>query len=322
MIKDITIYCEKHELLKPYILSFDTIQALDSIRVEITLHDGDKRVAETVPLPGYSDETKESILLYLNRAIPGLAGKDLADARNIVEKDISKNPFACSPLLTAMDLFEFECKKFNPADIEFVVPLASSNIEEMGQAIKNVSNFSSKTLKIKLSGNTETDIKCIEFLEMKDLNNFRIRFDANQAYSYKDACLFYSSVKMCKFREQVSYVEQPLGIDCWDEHEKLVKEFPDVKTMLDESVVKDSDLYRAIALRIPFVKFKLFKQGGIKELIRQIHHAFEKGIHVVLGNGVATKLSNDIENAIYLLLKEKIYGASEANGFLKLKDNK
>lgn len=65
---------------------------------------------------------------------------------------------------------------------------------------------------------------------------------------------------------------------------------------------------------------KLFKQGGIKEVIQQAQLCHLLGIKVVLGNGVATKLSNQIENQIYSSFPF-FYGASEANGFLKVKEN-
>ena len=87
--------------------------------------------------------------------------------------------------------------------------------------------------------------------------------------------------------------------------------------MLDESIVTDQDIYKAKSIGIEFIKLKLFKQGGIKEVVQQAQLCKLLGIKVVLGNGVATNLSNQIENHIYSS-NPIFYGASEANGFLKI----
>jgi L-alanine-DL-glutamate epimerase-like enolase superfamily enzyme len=318
IIESISIYTRKFDLKKPYVLSFDTINSIDSIQLEIVLKNGTSRIAEVVPLPGYSVETKESILNYLKPVLEKCKGRLLSEVRNQVHFDISKNSFACSVLLTCIDLFDFSYELTGKEHIDFVVPCSSESPEEIAQMIKRTKPGQGNTFKIKLSGNINTDVTCLERLEKMDLSCVFIRFDANQGFTYENARIFYQRVSTMKDISCIHYVEQPLGNEAWEEHALLVRDFPAVATMLDESIVTIQDVRKAIAIRVPFVKFKLFKQGGIKELIELIDTSFENGLKVVLGNGVATEMSNDIENSIYLRYKNKLFGASEANGFQKI----
>ena len=318
LIKDIRIEVKHFDLIAPYVLSFGIVSQIDSVQTEIILKNGRKTRAETVPLPGYSSETTETIVEYLNKVSGLLIDKKLPEARSIVEPDIRINSFACSPLLTAIDLFDYKIEPVDNKLINFVVPAASSNLKELDEVIKKLSRQNSNTVKIKLSGNINKDIECIKHLEKTDLSTLFIRFDANKAFKYENARIFYAALSKENYVERIHYVEQPLENTAWEEHAALVNEFSSVKTMLDESIVTMEDLRKAISIKIPFVKFKLFKQGGIKELIGQIETAHKNGLKIVLGNGVATLNSNEIENVVYNRYKNIIFGASEANGFKKI----
>jgi L-alanine-DL-glutamate epimerase-like enolase superfamily enzyme len=161
-------------------------------------------------------------------------------------------------------------------------------------------------------------MECVRFLADRPLDHVRFRLDANKAYTIEEAQVVYAGILSSGFNAHVDYVEQPLPVQEWSGHQLLVREFPDVPTMLDESIITKEDLARAVSMKIPFVKFKLFKQGGIRELVELSEAAWNAGIKVVLGNGVATEISNDVENAVYAG-HGRYFGASEANGFQKVR---
>ena len=317
-IKSVSFTQIEHRLKKPYVLSFDTLHNLVSLQVSIKTTDHSERIAETVPLPGYSDETVDSIKFFLNSVISKLTDLHLDEARALIEKSIPACPFACSPLLTAIDLFDFPAHTPDLNAISFVVPGSSENLPELKSTIQNLEEKSGGTVKVKLSGDVSKDMPCIRFIESLSLKNIFIRFDANKAFDLQDAFAFYDVLKSMSYLDRVHYVEQPLPVDDWAGHKQLISSYPTVKTMLDESIVTETDLQKAIDIKIPYVKFKLFKQGGIKELLHLTKIAHKNGLSVVIGNGVATKLSNDIENQIYRMHSDLFFGASEANGFLKI----
>lgn len=117
------------------------------------------------------------------------------------------------------------------------------------------------------------------------------------------------------------YVEQPLRADDWEDARMLASQNGDVAMMLDEPIVLDEHIQRAKDVGARFLKLKLFKQGGIREVVRQAKLAHTLGLKTVLGNGVATSVSNEIELRIQSDDPDLFYGASEANGFLKVSES-
>ena len=321
-IEQISIHKEEFELIKPYVLSFATLTHFLSVQVSITLTDGRNTTAEVVPLPGYVDEDENSITAFLRAKAAFLKGLTLPEARDVVALHIGSEPFATSPLLTAIDLFTFGGYA-NPSagdGMRFVVPTATSKPEEMMAKAKATAE-QGQTLKVKLSGDLDTDLAGFRALDQSGLHwgAYKLRFDANQAYGSENVDALYEALSRLDIRHQTAYIEQPVPASDWDTLAHLIKAWPEVATMMDETVVTDRDLDRAIDMGIPYIKLKLFKQGGITELLQQSRKAHQAGIGVVLGNGVATGLSNQIENSLFHQHGDWFYGDAEGNGFLKVK---
>ncbi len=316
IIRNISVKSVTLPLKKPYALSFTTLTEFESIRVNIELDTGDRTEAEVVPLPGYVDETSASILTFLDYQTDLLKGLELEVARAQLVPHIAKTPFAVTALLTAIDLFEY---RITPDKVPPLVLPTAVNGSTL-TADLHEANSRKVPLKIKLTGNLEVDVPGLDALMTSRIRPVvPIRMDANQAYSLQDALDFYTWT-VANFKPGFfEYVEQPLDVDDWEGVKKLVTQFPELPTMLDECIITDDHVEWCIQHRIPFIKLKLFKQGGIKEVIAQASRASENGIRVILGNGVATSFSNQIENWIFQEYPDLFYGASEANGYVKIK---
>jgi len=306
-------------LTKPYLLSFASLTEFISIQLTIKFSDAKETTTEVVPLFGYSNENETSITSYLRKISPLLIGKNLKEARKIIEPSISGFPFATSPLLTAIDLYAFELLN-DQKNIDFIHPISVQefSINEFYSEIKPYFNY-----KLKLSGDGLKDLEVVRkllCLEHNDISTIQISIDANQAYNFNQAYDLIKFIEANDKKNLIPYVEQPLPANQWKESIKLNNYFPDCPVALDESITTLDDLNYAINHGIKFIKLKLFKQGGIKELILLAKIAHKNGVNVIIGNGVATGLSNRIENTIYNLYSSLFYGPSEANGFKKLKD--
>lgn len=301
-------------LRKPYVLSFVTLNEYTSILATITTEQGIRRSAEVVPLPGYSDESEEDILAYLAEESTHLEGLSLCAARTLVAKKTARQPFSTSPLLTAIDLFDW----LPPDTIEkrsMVLPCSTSTPEEVQSAAEQAL-FSGRTLKIKLSGDPDRDLTGLAAL--KSITIREVRLDANQAYDYDSATKLIGGLIEYGIHEKLAYFEQPFDKEEWGAAIRLNNCHPEIPVMLDETVITDSDVQRACDAGFKFLKLKLFKQGGIRETLRQAEAAHQSGVHVIMGNGVATHLANDIENALIQQHASWFWGDSEANGFEKL----
>lgn len=316
-ISEIKVERVSYPLTKPYILSFTVLKEFISIQVTIKLSDDKFKIAEVVPLLGYNDESESSILEFIYSIKDEIVGRTLKSARNFLKKYISSNPFSVSPLITAIDLFNFKenslWKEFN----DFVIPVSTESISNWIQNIEETI-FHNQTLKIKLSGDPIKDIIVLKTLSGYSFKN-KLRLDANQSYSMDSAVKVFDYINHSPIINNILYVEQPLLNNNWKEHGYLRNKFPKIEVMLDESIVNTEDILKANKIGINYLKLKLFKQGGISELVYLATSAKNMGMKVVLGNGVASSMSNMVEISLYLKYPDLFILPLEANGFLKIK---
>ncbi len=94
--------------------------------------------------------------------------------------------------------------------------------------------------------------------------------------------------------------------------------FQNTEFMLDEPIVDFTSIDKARSIGVNYVKLKLYKQGGIIELIAHAEYANQNGLKVILGNGVATWPSNQVELSVYAENRSWFSGVHEANGYIKV----
>ncbi|CAN1209702.1 hypothetical protein TUMEXPCC7403_05720 [Tumidithrix helvetica PCC 7403] len=304
-------------LKRPYVLSFVTLETFNALFVHFTFDNGITRIGEVVPLLGYSSETVEDVIRSCELWLPHCIGQSIETARETIASQIVKAPCASSLILSALDpeIFDQPEKQRARSPVPLVYPTSSSdqNIEE---TIQKAIAQGYCTLKVKIGESLTQDLAVLPKLRNLVPARIRVRFDANQAYSFENAKSFLNSVQefLC---DRTELVEQPLPAEMWDAMSALVSASP-VPLMLDESIHSFEDVTHAAQLGCQWIKLKLCKQGGISELIQMAEHAVSLGLKVVLGNGVATDVSNLVELWVYDRYRNLFSGASESNGFTKL----
>jgi len=314
-IKTIEILIKEFPLKTPYQLSFATLDKFISIQTAVSFSNHNEITTEVVPLLGYNEESEQIVLENLKTWTPVITGMSVENARAYIKEKIEQFPFSTSPLLTAIDLLEYPINGINQEDLSYVVPTSTESTAHFKSLLSDTKNV----IKVKLTGNVETDTNGLNLVldELKKYPN-KIRFDANQAYNYESARMLFSYLIENQLENKVEYIEQPLPVGKENEMGLLRSEFDSIQIMLDESVVTINDLTLAEKNRIGFIKLKLFKQGGIQELISIAEAAHQKGIQVILGNGVATHISNKIENEIFVKNQHLFLNPLESNGFKKI----
>ena len=300
-----------HPLKKPYFLPFVTLYEFRSIEVTMWIN-RKKYVSEIVPLEGYNDESYEEILDFLIKWSKEISSKDsIFDLREKESNKIKFKPFSVSPILTAIDTYLLEEKLNHLSDkhISFVIPFSIDSFDP--------SNLSSEhEYKFKLNSDLDGCIEILNIWNSRD-DLKPLRLDANQTFSYDEAIYFANKISKYKLQNTFSYLEQPFKSNSWEHYSHFLNKNPNFPIMLDESIVTNNDIIKAHSMGIPFIKLKLFKQGGIFETIQMAQIANQLGMKVVLGNGVASSLSNNVENWIFNYL-DFFHGSSEANGFKKI----
>lgn len=319
MPKIVSCYWEYKQipLRRPYVLSFVTLEVFNTLLVHFTFDDGTTRVGEVVPLVGYSSETVEDVVRACEIWLPQLIGQSIEVAREIIAAQIVKTPCASSLILSAFDAEIFDKKNKHRAHspVPLVYPTSSSD-QNIEATIREAIAQGYCTLKVKIGDSLQQDLAVLLKLREHVPPNIRVRFDANQAYSLEDAKSFLSAVQELLL-DRTELVEQPLPTEMWDEMAYLTANSP-VPLMLDESIHSLDDVAHAAQIGCKWIKLKLCKQGGIGELLQIAESAVSLGLKVVLGNGVATDISNLVELLVYDRYRNLFSGASESNGFTKL----
>ena len=148
-----------------------------------------------------------------------------------------------------------------------------------------------QSMKIKVGSNIEQDIARINAVRQAVDPGIKLRIDANEQYTVKDAKIFCDAVK--DFDLQL--FEQPVHRDNLEGLFEIRKE-TEIPIMADESVGDHKSLMRVIkADCADFVKFGLTQAGGVTAASQMIASAEAASVKVVVGHGFGLSLSTMAE---------------------------
>jgi len=311
------LYHARIWLAEPYVLSFAVVKAIDVLVLRLVTDEGGVGVAEAVPLPGYTSDTRESTEWALLHAMEHCIGADPVTLHERFARLLKKHPFALSALLTAAELAQGMLSFDQPIRVPLLAPVSSSLdtnrvVRKVGKAL----DAGFRTIKLKVGKDLAADRATVEHLLDWLPDGVALRIDANQGYDLEQARQFVKSLEHPR-AGLVELFEQPFAPEAWDTFREFAERDASVPLMLDESIVEDGDIERAAKAGASYVKLKLFKHAGVSRLLDLACRAGDLGMRVVLGNGVATDIGNLVEAELFS--RSGLFaGAFEGNGFAKL----
>ena len=313
MIKAVRVCLLDIPLARPYHLSFTDVVSFQSVITVIETSDGRQGLGESTALPGYSSETAEDIWGFVRENGGRLPGRTVREAVEMLNSAPGSSSFAVTPLMTALETIE-DGKELGIGgegfDLELVGIVNSDDSHEAREIISDLLDKGYKTLKVKVGRDIRKDIEKTRKIQDFVGDRAKIRIDANQGFDYPDAEAFVKNIDP----GNIELFEQPFGREEWDKMTALSKISP-VPLMLDESIRTMKDLEKTDSLKCArYVKFKLMKTGSFRRLLELINWCRERGIGVVLGNGVAGEIGCYHEA---LLGSKVLDNAGEMNGYLK-----
>lgn len=300
-------------LSRPYHLSLGAIDAFETILVEIG---NDQRVAcgEATYLTGYTDEIVERAWEKTNALMPLIVGTSSADARAVLAPLLSEWPFTVTAFGTALDMLEHNAllDVKEQARVPLLSLLQGETDVEIAKDVDDAIAGGFSTLKVKVGFDVDADLARIATIQRINDGRCLLRLDANQGYARDDAVRFASSLDP----DAIELFEQPCAKEDWQAALDVAR-VSRVPMMLDESIYGAEDIERAAQLGAArFVKLKLMKSGSVDILARDLARIRALGMEPVLGNGVATDVSNWMEACV---ARGLVGNALESNGFLKLR---
>lgn len=308
----LSYWTRRFPLRQPYHLSFATLDAFDTAFVKI---DGEGRsgFGEVTPLPGYSDETIESVQISLARALESL--HRAVPFQAVIDELSVTAPMVASALVCAEETWRQGVARAFAQPVEGVIPVAALCAGETevaaAQAARQLTAAGHNTLKMKIGADSiGADIARVRAVASAISAGVTLRLDANQALTFDAAVELSTALAECP----VELIEQPFKPECWDLHVRFAAASP-LPLMLDESIWTRRDIERA-AKSAKLVKLKLCKHAGMAETAALARLAADLGLGVVFGNGVQTALGNHLEARLYRQMG--IDNAAEISGFHKL----
>jgi len=307
-------------LARPYKLSFGTVNNFDSVFVYILKGKKVIGIGESTLLPGYSPETQEETFDWCEKYINENINEDPKAILQVLNKKRSLS-FKHAALVTAIESYLLYNTIFEQ-DMLSVPVLGTVHSQKNDDIRAEVEQLSQKyrTIKVKVGNDCNEDISKIAFIQNILKPGVKLRIDANQGYNFVDAKRFVSNI----IPESIECIEQPLPISHWKLMCKLKNSFPKIEFMLDEAIRTKNDIDKAVKLGCcQYIKLKLFKCGSIHRMIDIAEYAHQKGLKVIIGNGVQHVIGALQEAFVYHELRRRDIPISdtELTGPLKIDKN-
>jgi len=314
-VERIVLHRVRTPLSEPYVLSFGPVEAFDMVLVEATSDDGGQGWGEATVLTGYTQETIAQAWETASARAIGLIGLVTHQAKKRSMDLHHQAPFTATALVSALEMAEGH--ELLRSDGECRTPLlAVINAKERGAIVEEIEQRLAQgfgTLKVKVGFDLVADMERLAFIQERVGSRAALRIDANQGYSRADAITFVDGIDAAG----IELVEQTCAAGDWRAAVAVAKtaQAHGLAMMLDESIYGAADIDRAADLRCAaMVKLKLMKTGGLDALTNGLDHIRRRGMHGVLGNGVAGDIGCWMEACVAARMLDN---AGEMNGFLK-----
>ena len=265
-------------LVTPFKTALRTVDSVNDIVVRITADDGQTGYGEAPPTAVITGETKGSIRCAIEEFIaPPLIGMEIENLDGIMKvlhKSMIKNTSAKAAVdMAVYDLFAKSCGKplykvlgGSKGEIETDLTISVNETEEMVKDSLLAIQQGFRILKIKAGKEGQKDVERIKAIRQAVGPDIKLRIDANQGWSAKDAVRIIR--KLEDMGIDMDLVEQPVSAHDF-EGMKLVTSQVQTPILADESVFSAMDAIHIIKERAAdLINIKLMKTGGIYEALK------------------------------------------------------
>lgn len=300
-IKNIEVFEISVPLVTPFKTALRTVETVNDIVVKITADTGEIGYGEAAPTAVITGETKESIQsAVINFIKPSIIGLEITDLEVIMERlnnCILKNTSAKAAV--DMAIYDLYSKNYKAPlykilggyrnEITTDITISVNEVDEMVRdsikAVKDGFNI----LKVKVGKESEKDIERIIEIRKAVGEDVKLRIDANQGWTSKQAVKIISALEDRNLN--IDLVEQP--VKYWDlEGMKYVTQNTYTRILADESVFSPLDAVKIITERAAdLINIKLMKTGGIYNALKICDIAEIHGIECMIGCMLESKIS-------------------------------
>lgn len=265
-------------LVTPFKTALRTVNSVNDIVIIVETDTDQIGFGEAPPTAVITGDTKGSIVSAIRDFIaPAITGMDIEDIDGIMKKMhscILKNTSAKAAVdMAVYDLYAKNLKKplykilgGNSSEVETDLTISVNSIDEMVTDSKKAVEQGFRIIKTKVGKEGLADVARVEAIRKAVGPDVKIRVDANQGWSAKEAVRI-----ICEMEDRgldIELVEQPVNAHDL-EGMKFVTANVSTPILADESVFSTEDAVKIILEKgADLINIKLMKTGGIYEALK------------------------------------------------------
>jgi len=166
--------------------------------------------------------------------------------------------------------------------VETDITISLDSLEKMARESKEKTARGFTILKVKVGGDPDLDIRRLEVIHQAVEENVRIRIDANQGWTAKEAV--YVSRELESKNIPIELMEQPVPARDY-EGLRFVRENVSMPVYADESVFSPEDALKLVRMNaVDGLNIKLMKCGGIYNGLKIAAIAESSGLGCMIGS--------------------------------------
>ncbi len=306
----------------PFKTALRTVNSVEDVVVEIYTDKGAVGYGEAPPTGAVTGDTTGAILGALrDHLIKTIIGRDVDDFEDLmkaVQKCVVHNTSAKAAVDMALwDLFGqlynipvYKLLGGSRRQLVTDITISVNDPEEMARDAVNAIERGYDTLKVKVGANPALDVARLTAVRRAVGADCRIRIDANQAWTPKQAVRILN--QMQERGLDIEFVEQPVpALDY--EGMKYVTERSDVPVLADESVFSPEDALKIMQMgAADLVNIKLMKCAGIYNALKIASAAEVYGVECMIGCMLEAKIS--VNAAVHLACARQIITRIDLDG--------
>lgn len=306
----------------PFKTALRSVSSVEDIIVEIHTDTGHVGYGEAPPTGAITGDTTGAIIGALkDHIIKTIVGKDVDDFEELLQamnKCIVKNTSAKAAVDMALydlygQLYNIPVYKLLGGSRKKIVTditISVNDPDEMARDTMNAIRRGYDTLKVKVGVNPDLDIARLSAVRAAAGTKTKIRIDANQAWSPKQAVRLLN--QMQEKGLDIEFVEQPVAAHDF-EGMKYVTERSYVPVLADESVFSPEDALKIMQMgAADLVNIKLMKCGGIYNALKIASAAEVYGVECMIGCMLEAKIS--VNAAVHLACAKNIITKIDLDG--------
>ena len=286
-------------LVTPFKTALRTVNSVNDIVVRVTADDGRMGFGEAPPTAVITGDTKGSIRCAVEEFIaPNLIGMEIDNLDGMMKKlhgCIVKNTSAKAAVDMALyDLYAQSCRKplyrvlgGSRTEVETDLTISVNGVDEMVEDSLKAVKQGFRILKIKVGKEGVKDIERIREIRAAVGPEIRLRIDANQGWTAKDAVRIIRAMEDSGI--EMDLVEQPVNVFSPEDAVRIIQN-------------RAADL----------INIKLMKTGGIYEALKICAIAESYGVECMIGCMLESKIA--VSAAAHLAAGKGIITRADLDG--------